>query len=61
MHKVLYVSMETKQFEVIFTEAFRLLILEIENFFARINTDSKFAKVRVRVDLTQTQKVIAGL
>ena len=52
MHKVLSVSMEAKQFEVIFKEAFRLLIVEIENFFAGINTDSKFAKVRVRVDLT---------
>ena len=54
MHKVLAVSMETKQLEVIFKEAFRLLIVEIENFFNGINTDSKFAKVRVRVDLTQT-------
>jgi len=52
MHKVLHISMEIKQLEVIFKEAFRLLIVEIENFFSKINTDSKFAKVRVRVDLT---------
>mmetsp|Transcript_19182 Transcript_19182/g.25985 ORF Transcript_19182/g.25985 Transcript_19182/m.25985 type:complete len:98 (-) Transcript_19182:288-581(-) len=52
MHKVLAVSMETQQLEKIFREAFRLLVVEIENFFAGIKTDSKFSKVRIRVDLT---------
>ena len=61
MHKVLSVTMEVGQLEVIFKEAFRLLVVEIENFFSGINTDSKFAKVRAKVDLTQIQKVISGL
>lgn len=61
MHKVLATSMETQQLQNIFKEAFRVLVVEIENFFAGIKTDSKFSKVRIRVDLTQTQNVIAGL
>ncbi len=52
MHKVLSATMETGQLEVIFKEAFRLLVVEIENFFSGINTDSKFAKTRARLDLT---------
>ena len=53
--------METGQLEVIFKEAFRLLVVEIENFFSGINTDSKFAKTRVRVDLQQISNVISKL
>lgn len=53
--------METGQLEVIFKEAFRSLIVEIENFFSGINTDSKFAKTRARLDLTQIDRVISGL
>lgn len=52
MHKVLSATMETGQLEVIFREAFRLLVVEIEGFFATINTESKFAKTRARLDLT---------
>ena len=44
--------METGQLEVIFKEAFRTLVVEIETFFSGINTDSKFAKTRARLDLT---------
>ena len=33
MHKVLGATMETGQSEVIFREAFRLLVVEIEGFF----------------------------
>ena len=33
MHKVLSTTMETGQLEVIFKEAFRLLVVEIEGFF----------------------------
>ena len=62
MHKVLSVNMETGQLEVIFKEAFRTLITEIEAFFSRINTESsKFAKTRARLDLTQIQRVISGM
>lgn len=61
MHKVLSTNMETGQLEVIFKEAFRSLIVEIENFFSGINTDSKFAKTRARLDLTQIDRVISGL
>ena len=53
--------METGQLEVIFREAFRLLVVEIEGFFQRINTESKFAKTRARLDLTQIQRVISSL
>ena len=52
MHKVLSTTMEIVQLEVIFKEAFRLLVVEIEGFFAQINTESKFAKTRARLDLT---------
>ena len=61
MHKVLSTTMETGQLEVIFKEAFRLLVVEIENFFQNINTDSKFAKTRARLDLTQIQRQISAL
>jgi len=53
MHKVLSGTMETGQLEVIFKEAFRLLVVEIEAFFTTISTDSKFAKTRARLDITQ--------
>lgn len=53
MHKVLSTTMETGQLEHIFKEAFRVLVLEIEGYFSGINTDSKFAKTRARLDLTQ--------
>lgn len=53
MHKVLSMTMEVDQLEVIFKEAFLVLATEIETFFSKINTDSKFAKVRARVDLRQ--------
>ena len=52
MHKVLSTTMETGQLEVIFKEAFRLLVVEIEGFFLSINTEGKFAKTRARLDLT---------
>ena len=61
MHKVLNTTMEIGQLEVIFKEAFRLLVVDIEGFFAQINTDSKFAKTRARLDLTQIQRVISSL
>lgn len=61
MHKVLSVSMEVGQLEVIFKEAFRVLVVEIENFFTKINTDSKFAKARARADLKKIQTVIASI
>ena len=61
MHKVLTSTMETGQLEVIFKEAFRLLVEEIEKFFVGINTDSKFAKTRVRVDLQQISNVISKI
>lgn len=52
MHKVLAGVMETGQLEVIFKEAFRLLVEETETFITGINMESKFAKARARVDLT---------
>lgn len=61
MHKVLAGVMETGQLEVLFKEAFRLLVEETEQFISMINMESKFAKARVRVDLTQIQKVISKL
>ena len=61
MHKVLSTTMETGQLETIFKEAFRLLVVEIEGYFATINTDSKFAKMRARLDLTQIQNTIKSL
>ena len=53
--------METGQLEVIFKEAFRLLVVEIESFCSQINTESKFAKTRARLDLTQIQTQISAL
>ena len=61
MHKVLSTTMETGQLETIFKEAFRLLVVEIEGYFSGINTESKFAKTRARLDLTQIQRTIASL
>ena len=52
MHKVLYATLEAGQLENIFKEAFRLLVQEIDEFFSAIETENtKFAKLRVKIDL----------
>ena len=53
MHRVLSSTMETGQLEVIFKEVFRQLTVDIETIFTQINTDTKFAKTRARIDLTE--------
>lgn len=61
MHKVLYATLEAGQLEQIFKEAFRLLVNEIDEFFADIETETKFAKLRVRIDLQQLLREIEQL
>ena len=51
MHKVLYSTLEAGQLENIFKEALRNLVKEIDEFLANIETETKFAKIRVRIDL----------
>ena len=54
MHRVLSATMETGQLEVIFKEVFRQLMVDIETLFTQINTNNtKFAKTRARIDLTE--------
>ena len=51
---------EISHVEAVFKQIFRQLVQEIDKFYTTINTDSKFAKKRVRVDLTQIQKCVAS-
>jgi len=61
MHKVLCATLEAGQLEQIFKEAFRTLVDEIDQFFSQIETETKFAKMRVRMDLLQLQNNIEAL
>ena len=58
MHKVLYSTLEQGQLENIFKESLRNLVKEIDEFLANIETETKFAKIRVRIDLQQLQSEI---
>ena len=60
MYKALSVTLEQSHFEQLFKEAFRQLANEIDSFFQQISTESKYAKMRARIDLTHVQKVISG-
>ena len=51
MHSVLTQNLEASHIEQVFRETFRQLVQEIDKFYSAINTESKFAKKRVRVDI----------
>ncbi len=53
LYTVVKENCEISHVEAVFKQIFRQLVQEIDKFYATINTDSKFAKKRVRVDLTQ--------
>ena len=60
LHTVVKENCEISHVEAVFKQIFRQLVQEIDKFYTTINTDSKFAKKRVRVDLTQIQKCVAS-
>lgn len=60
LHTVVKENCEISHVEAVFKQIFRQLVQEIDKFYATINTDSKIAKKRVRVDLTQIQKCVAN-
>ena len=61
IYQVLSQTLETSRMGQIFKETFRLLANEIETFSNKINTDSKYSKIRLRVDLNCLQKNIQSL
>ena len=60
LHSVIKENLEQSHVEAVFRQIFTQLVSEIEKFYQGINTDSKFAKKRVRVDLIQIQKCVAS-
>jgi uncharacterized membrane protein YccC len=59
LHAVVKENLEASHVEAVFRMIFTQLVAEIEKFYATINTESKFAKKRVRVDLIQIQKCVS--
>jgi hypothetical protein len=51
LHAVVKENLESSHVEAVFKQILRQLVVEIEKFYLGINTDSKFAKKKVRVDL----------
>ena len=60
IYQVLNQTLETSRMSIIFKETFRLLSNEIETFTSKINTESKYAKTRLRVDLNALLKNISA-
>ena len=58
LHAVVKDNLEQSHVEAVFRQIFRQLVVEIEKFYTTINTESKFAKKRVRVDLIQILKCV---
>ena len=60
LHTVVKENLEISHVEAVFKQTFRQLVQEIDKFYQTIQTESKFAKKRVRVDLTQIMKCVAS-
>ena len=59
LYNVMRENLEASYVEAVFKQLLGQLAGEVEKFYGAINTESKFAKKRVRVDLIQMQKSVA--
>ncbi|CDW75065.1 UNKNOWN [Stylonychia lemnae] len=61
MHKVLSGVLPKHSIEIIFGQIFRFLMKTFDDFYASVNTQTKYGKSRIKVDLKYFQKSLMNL